>query len=80
MSVSRREVLIHDKLAIKSFWEQKIDSHSQMSGSEEERMKSSALCKLRDEWVQRLESRTKHLKKFNDDLLQKRLARLKDVA
>uniref|UniRef100_A0A3B1IGV4 Family with sequence similarity 240 member B n=1 Tax=Astyanax mexicanus TaxID=7994 RepID=A0A3B1IGV4_ASTMX len=56
--------LIHDKLFIKTFWEQKIVSHVQLTENEEQRMKNSA--RLRDEWLIRLESRTKHLKNFRD--------------
>ncbi|XP_059358879.1 protein FAM240B [Carassius carassius] len=59
--------LIHDKLFIKSFWEQKINNHNHMTETEEERMKRSALTKLRDEWLSRLELRTKHLKNFGDN-------------
>ncbi|KAK6459818.1 protein FAM240A, partial [Huso huso] len=65
--MSRREVLVHDKDLIKNFWEQKIDSQYQVTESEDVRMKKSALKKLRNEWVEQLESRTKHLKKFNED-------------
>ncbi|KAI7798283.1 protein FAM240B isoform X2 [Triplophysa rosa] len=59
--------LIHDKLFIKTFWEQKIVHHNHMTETEEERMKNSSLTKLRDEWLKRLESRTKHLKNFGDN-------------
>ncbi|RXN28677.1 leucine-rich repeat-containing 2 [Labeo rohita] len=59
--------LIHDKLFIKSFWETKINNHHHMIEVEEERMKKSALTKLRDEWLTRLENRTKHLKNFGDN-------------
>ncbi|XP_072537054.1 protein FAM240B [Salminus brasiliensis] len=58
--------LIHDKLFIKTFWEQKILNHTQLTDNEEQRMKNSALSKLRDEWLIRLESRTKHLKNFSN--------------
>ncbi|XP_062273044.1 protein FAM240B [Scomber scombrus] len=57
--------LIHDRLHIKTFWEKRIDAHSENSCSEEERMNGSALQKLREEWHVRLESRTKHLKTDN---------------
>ncbi|XP_078141491.1 protein FAM240B [Centroberyx gerrardi] len=63
--------LIHDKLFIKKFWEKKIDTQSQEAESEEERKSRSALCKLREEWVVRLENRTKHLKNFNEDYMRK---------
>ncbi|KAK7136441.1 hypothetical protein R3I94_014931 [Phoxinus phoxinus] len=59
--------LIHDKLFIKTFWEQKIVNHSHTREVEEGRMKKSALTKLRDEWITRLETRTKHLKNFGDN-------------
>ncbi|KAL2087703.1 hypothetical protein ACEWY4_016531 [Coilia grayii] len=52
---------IHDKHKLRNFWEQKIESHSQMMGHEERRMKRSALSKLRDEWVERLKVRNQHL-------------------
>ncbi|XP_062854376.1 protein FAM240C [Trichomycterus rosablanca] len=58
--------LIHDKLFIKTFWEQKILTHERKTVTEKERMKNSALSKLRDEWLVRIENRTKHLKPFND--------------
>ncbi|XP_026072789.1 protein FAM240B-like [Carassius auratus] len=59
--------LVHDKLFIKSFWEQKINTHTHMIEAEEERRKRSALLKLRDEWLTRMENRTKHLKNFGDN-------------
>ncbi|XP_035378041.1 protein FAM240B [Electrophorus electricus] len=58
--------LIHDKLFIKTFWEKRILNHTMTAENEEQRMKNSALTKLRDEWLERLEFRTKHLKNFND--------------
>ncbi|KAJ7993781.1 hypothetical protein DPEC_G00258270 [Dallia pectoralis] len=63
--------LIHDKLFIKDIWEQKIAKHDQRNDTEVKRMKTSALTKLREEWHQRLENRTKHLKRFNDEILRK---------
>ncbi|XP_046728136.1 protein FAM240B [Silurus meridionalis] len=58
--------LIHDKLFIKAYWEKKISNHVQITENEESRMKSSALSKLRDEWLMRLENQTKHIKNIND--------------
>uniref|UniRef100_A0A3B3V9K8 Uncharacterized protein n=1 Tax=Poecilia latipinna TaxID=48699 RepID=A0A3B3V9K8_9TELE len=55
--------LIHDRLYIKSFWENRISADNQHAESEENRMNKSAL-KLRREWVVRLENRNKHLKKL----------------
>ncbi|XP_030620896.1 protein FAM240C [Chanos chanos] len=63
--------LVHDKLFIKTFWEQKIVNHSQMTENEEQRVKNSALSKLRDEWLQRLENRTRHLKNVHDDRMRR---------
>ncbi|KAM7391000.1 hypothetical protein PAMP_021718 [Pampus punctatissimus] len=38
--------LIHDRLHIKTFWEERINAQSQHADSEEQRMNSSALKKL----------------------------------
>lgn len=37
--------LIHEQQIIKSFWEQRIEKHTHVSGTEETRMKNSALAK-----------------------------------
>ncbi|KAF7655496.1 hypothetical protein LDENG_00055250 [Lucifuga dentata] len=63
--------LIHDKLFIKTFWEKRIDSHCQQELSEEQRISRSALQRLREEWSERLETRNKHLKSFNDNYINK---------
>nr|XP_046242504.1 protein FAM240B [Scatophagus argus]XP_046242505.1 protein FAM240B [Scatophagus argus] len=63
--------LIHDRLHIKTFWEKKISWQSEQAESEEQRMKRSALRKLRAEWLVRLENRTKHLKNFSDSYMRK---------
>ncbi|XP_035248087.1 protein FAM240C-like [Anguilla anguilla] len=63
MSLAR----IHDKYRLRKFWEQKIANHGQMVGNEEIRMKRSALSKLREEWIQRLEIQTRHLKAINEE-------------
>ncbi|XP_075938624.1 protein FAM240B [Anarhichas minor] len=59
---------IHDGLHIKTFWEKKINRGSQHAESEEKRKNTSALKKLRDEWTIRLDNRTKHLKKLDDNV------------
>ncbi len=46
-SFEMSSALIHDKLFIKTFWEQKINTHSHLTDAEDERMKRSALTK----WV-----------------------------
>ncbi|KAI3372172.1 hypothetical protein L3Q82_007025 [Scortum barcoo] len=63
--------LIHDRLHIKTFWEKRIDNNCQYAQNEEERVKKSALTKLRGEWTVRLENRTKHLKSLNDNYVRK---------
>ncbi|KAM4577982.1 protein FAM240B [Fundulus diaphanus] len=63
--------LIHDRLHIKSFWENRISAENQHVESEEQRRTKSALKKLRGEWVVRLENRNKNLKKLNDNFVRK---------
>ncbi|XP_044053490.1 protein FAM240B [Siniperca chuatsi] len=63
--------LIHDRLHIKSFWEKRINNQCQHAESEEQRVNKSALNKLREEWLVRLENRTKHLKSLNDNYVRK---------
>lgn len=62
MSLAR----IHDKHKLKKYWEEKIESHSDIMGSEESRMKSSALSKLREEWLRRLKLRNQQLELFEE--------------
>ncbi|KAA0704304.1 hypothetical protein E1301_Tti000054 [Triplophysa tibetana] len=52
---------IHDKCTLKKFWEQKIEKHVERKGNEDSRMKTSALSKLREEWILRLQNRNQHL-------------------
>uniref|UniRef100_A0A3Q3IWC8 Uncharacterized protein n=1 Tax=Monopterus albus TaxID=43700 RepID=A0A3Q3IWC8_MONAL len=56
-------LLIHDRLHIKTLWEEKITAQCQHAEREEDRMNRSSL-KLRAEWLVRLENRTRHLKKL----------------
>ncbi|XP_041855470.1 protein FAM240B [Melanotaenia boesemani] len=63
--------LVHDRLLIKTFWEQRVNTHNQRDEVEEQRMNKSALNKLRQEWLVQLESRTKHLKNLNDNFVRK---------
>ncbi|XP_046904317.1 protein FAM240C [Hypomesus transpacificus] len=70
---------IHDKFLIKNFWEQKIVNQGQHLENEDMRKEKSALSKLREEWVQRLDNRTKHLKNLNEDFLRKaKLAKMSE--
>ncbi|KAM9858549.1 protein FAM240A [Aulostomus maculatus] len=63
--------LIHDRQHIKKFWENRINAHCHHAESEEQRVNSSALNKLREEWLVRLESQTKHLKNLKDNYILK---------
>ncbi|XP_029296066.1 protein FAM240B [Cottoperca gobio] len=62
---------IHEGLHIKTFWEKKINTECQHAESEDQRKNKSALKKLREEWLVRLENRTKHLKSLNDNYVRK---------
>ncbi|XP_040492893.1 protein FAM240C [Ursus maritimus] len=50
-----------DAGVIKTFWERKIQLHTEQLQSEAMRMRRSALDRLRGEWAQMLEGRTKAL-------------------
>ncbi|CAB1318087.1 unnamed protein product [Coregonus sp. 'balchen'] len=65
MSLAR----IHDKHKLKKYWEEKIESHSDMMGNEESRMKSSAL--LREEWLRRLKHRNQQLERFEENHIRR---------
>ncbi|KAJ8380945.1 hypothetical protein SKAU_G00017230 [Synaphobranchus kaupii] len=72
--------LIHDKYAIKNFWERKIENHCQATEHETSRMNNSSLSKLRGEWIKKLESRTKHLKKLQEENMRKARLNMEDRA
>ncbi|XP_037536763.1 protein FAM240C [Nematolebias whitei] len=63
--------LIHDRPHVKTFWEGRIDADNRHAESEEKRVNRSALTKLRQEWLVRLENRNKHLKNLNENLVRK---------
>ncbi|XP_072242983.1 protein FAM240B [Leuresthes tenuis] len=63
--------LVHDRLQIKSFWEERINTECQHVESEEQRRNKSSLKKLREEWLVRLEKRNKNLKNLNDSYIRK---------
>ncbi|XP_061586149.1 protein FAM240B [Cololabis saira] len=63
--------LVHDRLQIKSLWEDRINTECQDVENEEKRMNKSALEKLRGEWLVRLDSRNKNLKSLNENLIKK---------
>ncbi|XP_048876280.1 protein FAM240C-like [Brienomyrus brachyistius] len=62
---------IHDKCSTKKFWERKIEHHCKMTTNEELRMKTSALSKLRNEWIRRLEIQTENQRSFNEECMSR---------
>ncbi|XP_061657638.1 protein FAM240C-like [Syngnathoides biaculeatus] len=58
---------IHDKQKLKFFWEQRINRHSQQMVEEESRRKSSALTRLRGQWLVKLDQRNKHQQGFFEE-------------
>ncbi|XP_065113881.1 protein FAM240C-like [Paramisgurnus dabryanus] len=70
---------IHDKYTLKKFWEQKIEKHMERTGNEDSRMKSSALSKLRDEWLQRLQIQNKNLIETMREEQIKKAERVQDI-
>ncbi|KAM9333179.1 protein FAM240C [Pholidichthys leucotaenia] len=63
--------LIHDRPHIQSFWEKRISADVQHAENEEQRRNRSALTKLREGWIVRLENRNKHLKNLNENFVRK---------
>ncbi|KAJ4926518.1 hypothetical protein JOQ06_008691 [Pogonophryne albipinna] len=55
---------IHDKYKLRSFWEQRIVQHSEQVGGEEARRGGSALTRLREQWLLRLDQRNQHQQSF----------------
>ncbi|XP_057674331.1 protein FAM240C-like [Corythoichthys intestinalis] len=67
MNVAR----IHDKQKLKFFWEQRINKHSQQMVEEESRRKSSALTRLRGQWLVKLDQRNEHQQSFFEERLRR---------
>ncbi|XP_044000343.1 protein FAM240C-like [Gambusia affinis] len=67
MSVAR----IHDKEKLRWFWEQRIVQHSQQMDQEENRMRSSALTRLREQWLLRLNLRNQQQQHFYEERRQR---------
>ncbi|KAM4719174.1 uncharacterized protein FYW61_015020 [Anableps anableps] len=67
MSVAR----IHDKQKLRWFWEQRIVQHSEQMDKEEKRMRSSALSRLREQWLLRLNQRNRHQQRFLEERRQR---------
>ncbi|XP_040013946.1 protein FAM240B-like [Xiphias gladius] len=62
---------IHDKQKLKSFWEQRIVQHSEQMDEEEDRMRSSALERLREQWLVRLDQRNQHQQSFFEERIRR---------
>ncbi|XP_054613581.1 protein FAM240B [Dunckerocampus dactyliophorus] len=67
MNVAR----IHDKHKLKSFWEQRIVQHSQQMDEEESRKKTSALTRLREQWLVMLDQRNEHQQSFFEERIRR---------
>ncbi|XP_061837036.1 uncharacterized protein [Nerophis lumbriciformis] len=62
---------IHDKHKLKTFWEQKIVQHSQQMDEEESRKKTSALTRLREQWLVMLDHRNEHQQSFFEERIRR---------
>ncbi|XP_029685446.1 protein FAM240A isoform X4 [Takifugu rubripes] len=62
--------LVHNRQHIQTLWEKRISSRCQYEENEEQRMEKSALKRLRGEWLTRLETRNKHLKSVNTNMVK----------
>ncbi|XP_077200655.1 protein FAM240B-like [Paroedura picta] len=62
----RLTVLVYDANGLKNFWEDIIEVHTKQKEVEDSRLTKSALNKLRCEWTQRLEGRTRMLQKTSE--------------
>ncbi|XP_054875059.1 protein FAM240B-like [Amphiprion ocellaris] len=62
---------IHDKQKLKTFWEQKIVEHSEQMDEEEGRRRSSALARLRQQWVVQLDQRNQHQQSFFEERMRR---------
>ncbi|XP_054876820.1 protein FAM240C-like [Poeciliopsis prolifica] len=62
---------IHDKQKLRWFWEERIVQHSRQMDQEENRMRSSALTRLREQWLLRLNLRNQHQQHFFEERRQR---------
>ncbi|XP_029939969.1 protein FAM240C-like [Salarias fasciatus] len=62
---------IHDKHKLRSFWEQKIEEHGEQEVEEERRRRSSALTRLREQWVVQLDHRNQHQQSFFEERMRR---------
>ncbi|KAJ7986960.1 hypothetical protein DPEC_G00333790 [Dallia pectoralis] len=66
MSLAR----LHDKHKLRKYWEEKIETHCDMMGNEETRLRNSALSRLREEWLRRLKLRSQQLENFEEERMR----------
>nr|XP_049593202.1 protein FAM240C [Syngnathus scovelli] len=62
---------IHDKQKVKFFWERRINQHIQQMVEEERRGKSSALARLRVQWLVKLDRRNEHQQGFLEERIRR---------
>ncbi|KAG7221238.1 hypothetical protein INR49_017455 [Caranx melampygus] len=62
---------LHDKQKLRSFWEQRVIKHSEQMDEEEKRTRSSALARLREQWVVRLDQRNQHQQSFFEERIRR---------
>ncbi|XP_030114385.1 protein FAM240B [Taeniopygia guttata] len=63
----RHEVRGCETSDLRNFWEKTIEQQTQYLQNEKERQRRSALTKLRNEWMERLEKRIKMLRTQSED-------------
>ncbi|NWS21240.1 F240B protein, partial [Pachyramphus minor] len=63
----RHEVRGCETTDLRIFWEKAIEQQTQHLQNEKERQRRSALTKLRNEWMERLEKRIKMLRTQPED-------------
>ncbi|KAM8743560.1 uncharacterized protein AB9X84_017880 isoform 1-T2 [Acanthopagrus schlegelii] len=62
---------IHDKQKLKSFWEQRIAQHCEQMDKENNRVRSSSLTRLKEQWLVRLDQRYQHQKSFFEERIRR---------
>ncbi|XP_075432914.1 protein FAM240B-like [Ascaphus truei] len=63
----RIEILALETCQLKNFWEETIQKQTEERYNETARQQRSALQKLRNEWIERLEKRIEMLKNQNEN-------------
>ncbi|XP_035464845.1 protein FAM240C-like [Scophthalmus maximus] len=62
---------IPDKQKLRSFWEQRIEQHDEQMDDEETRCRSSALARLREQWLVRLDQRNQQQQTFFEERIRR---------